>query len=209
MFATSAAPSLFPVPSSAAYVGWVKAAEIAEATASKENKKPADRAFVKKGMTQEDARRRREETTVVLRKTKRDDAVMQKRRLGTQGQLAKTQEKTPPITPTITTTGIGLFNQKTQGCSSELQNMPAWMEALNADQATHHKLQAVTAIRKLLSITDEPPTQEIIDYGVVPKMVALLTPENPPQLQVCLGSLSLSLSLSISSVHVRVRVCFV
>mmetsp|Transcript_3642 Transcript_3642/g.8635 ORF Transcript_3642/g.8635 Transcript_3642/m.8635 type:complete len:567 (-) Transcript_3642:324-2024(-) len=125
----------------------------------------------KKGIDQEDARRRRDEIGIKLRKEKRE-AQLAKRRMRSErkGGLGSSSGQ-------AWTGGSGSGMSSTMypdgDLREKLKRLPELCQQLMSSdpQAQHH---AVTAFRKLLSIERNPPIQQVIDSGVVPRLVQLL-----------------------------------
>ncbi|OQR99072.1 importin alpha 1 subunit-like protein [Achlya hypogyna] len=119
----------------------------------------------KKGIDTDETRRRREETTVMIRKTKKDEQVNQRRRM-----VAGT-----------TTTDETVFTG-TPGAQAYLQQLPEMVEQVHSSDP-EVQLAAVTKFRKLLSIENNPPIQEVINMNVVPLFTSFLSFEQHPKLQ--------------------------
>jgi len=66
--------------------------------------------------------------------------------------------------------------------SSNLQEFDSLIAAVRSSDPGK-QLEATTSIRKLLSIEHNPPIQEVIDAGIVPRLVDFLTANDYPQLQ--------------------------
>jgi len=121
----------------------------------------------KKGIDQEESRRRREEVTIELRKAKRDQQ-LQKRRQKAGGIATTSPEKSS------TSSSLSIGVRHTAEIEEKLKLLPQLVEGINSDQATN-QVECVTHFRKLLSIERNPPIQEVIDCGVVPRLVHFLT----------------------------------
>ncbi|OQS02580.1 importin alpha-2 subunit, partial [Thraustotheca clavata] len=119
----------------------------------------------KKGIDTDETRRRREETTVMIRKTKKDEQVNQRRRMVT----GPTQVEESAFAPT-------------PGAQAYLQQLPEMVEQVHSSDI-EVQLQAVTKFRKLLSIENNPPIQEVINMNVVPLFTTFLSYEQHPKLQ--------------------------
>lgn len=130
--------------------------------AFRSNVKPA-RAF-KKGIDSEESRRKREEVTIQLRKAKRDE------------QVAKRRQATIPDA----TQSMG--SDTNEEIQMKLQALPKLKEGVFSEDP-NLQLECVTHFRKLLSIERNPPIQEVIDCGVVPRLVQFLTYHNNHSLQ--------------------------
>ncbi|KAG0488092.1 hypothetical protein HPP92_006903 [Vanilla planifolia] len=111
----------------------------------------------------EEGRRRREDNMVEIRKSKREENLQKKRR---EGMLAHP------------------FPASADGFTVEkkLESLPAMMAGVYADDSSL-LLDATTQFRKLLSIERNPPIEEVIRSGVVPRFVEFLTRDDFPQLQ--------------------------
>jgi len=132
----------------------------------------------KKGVDQEEGRRRRTETTIQLRKEKKED------------QLAKRRNQTlasSSISPesyhqaTVFNSGINnTINRPTQNPAA-LQ-IPENLSCIYSEDPTL-QLKATQHFRRLLSIEKSPPIKEVIDSGIVPKLVEFLQRHDNPSLQ--------------------------
>ncbi|KAL4311516.1 hypothetical protein GQ457_01G021010 [Hibiscus cannabinus] len=105
----------------------------------------------------EEGRRRREENLVGIRKTKREERLVKKRR---EGHFIFYQYHHHSI-PNV--------NLMVKGVSSD-------------DPAL--QLEATSLLRKLLSMERSPPIQQVIEAGIVPRLVDFLDNHHDPQLQV-------------------------
>jgi len=117
----------------------------------------------KKGVDPDEARRKREDAAVQLRKVTRDEALQKKR-----------------------------MTDDLPGAAAMMAGMPAMQE--NDSQITtlvktvatdnpQDQFQATQALRKLLSVEQNPPIQEVINTGVVPRLVEFLKDISRPELQ--------------------------
>lgn len=122
----------------------------------------------KKGIDAEESRQKRVEVTVQLRKQNRDEQVMKRR--GAVGETGKPDENTvvnnAENRPTVT-------KLNSSDVQTRLKNLPNLVAAVNSEDPVQ-QLEAATEFRKLLSIEKNPPIQQVIDTGVVPRLVALL-----------------------------------
>mmetsp|Transcript_16124 Transcript_16124/g.31600 ORF Transcript_16124/g.31600 Transcript_16124/m.31600 type:complete len:523 (-) Transcript_16124:143-1711(-) len=122
----------------------------------------AQRSF-KKGIDAEESRRKREEMTIQLRKQKRDEQVVKRR----QANPASPGGTAPPLTIDV---------------QERLKILPQLCQAIGSDDP-NQQLDAAIQFRKLLSIERNPPIQEVIETGVVPRLVQFLTYQNNTDLQ--------------------------
>lgn len=124
----------------------------------------------KKGLDQDDGRRRRSETTTILRKQKQEEQMKEKRRIN-----AVESETTPNVQNNAPQSQP---NQVTATLSSIIEYKN---NIFSADPAL--QVRATQQFRRLLSIEKNPPIQNVIDAGVVPRLVQFLTANDSPGLQ--------------------------
>lgn len=118
----------------------------------------------------EDIKRNRNEMHDALRKEKRDNIHKSKRCLdnelpesGGTTDSAHSQESSKPIVIDLPSVCAKVFKDDAQAC-----------------------LEGVTMLRRLLAIKGPTPIQEVIDTGVLPRLISCLSAKNFPQLQVLL-----------------------
>jgi len=111
-----------------------------------------------------DARREREGVTISIRKNKREESIKKRRNL----DLIHTGDPAPSF-----------FGG---GDAGGLQQIEALVAAVKCNNRAK-QLEATTQFRKLLSIEHNPPIQDVIDAGVVPRLVEFLNYTDVPQLQ--------------------------
>jgi hypothetical protein len=127
----------------------------------------------KKGVDEDEGRRRREETSVQIRKQKRSQRLNQRRKMGTPKQ-----------------NGVGALGNGVgaspgnldQQLASKLQKLPEMVAGVMS-QDPKLQFECTTQFRKLLSIERNPPIQEVINAGVVPRFVEFLSKHDKPPLQ--------------------------
>ncbi|KAL8094499.1 hypothetical protein AgCh_036144 [Apium graveolens] len=112
----------------------------------------------------DEGRRRREDNMVEIRKNRREENLMKKRREGVQA----------PQLENLSATAV-LLEQR-------LESIPAMVASVFSDDG-HLRLEATAYFRKLLSIERNPPIEEVIKTGVVPRFVDFLGRDDYPQLQ--------------------------
>jgi len=113
----------------------------------------ARKADFKKPVDGFDARKKREENAIRIRKEKRIESFQKKRNVAGLGDTFED------------TQGLGVLVEMV------LQNNPTL------------QLDATTKIRKLLSIENNPPIQDVINSGIVPRLVDFLGRTSAPALQ--------------------------
>ncbi|KAF1002554.1 importin subunit alpha-like [Apium graveolens] len=109
----------------------------------------------------DEGRRRREDNMVEIRKNRREESLLKKRREGLQAHQ---------------------FNSTAAQLEKKLEGLPAMVAGVWSDDG-NMRLEATTHFRKLLSIERNPPIEEVIQSGVVPRFIEFLGRDDYPQLQ--------------------------
>lgn len=148
----------------------------------------AQRSF-KKGIDSEESRRKREEVTIQLRKQKRDEQVAAKRRNATPQAQGTTELKNNSM------------NEKAD-IEQKLAMLPQLVQGIHTDDPMQ-QVECATHFRKLLSIERNPPIQEVIDSGIVPRLVQFLNFHHNYNLQFE-AAWALTNIASGTSVHTKV-----
>lgn len=130
-------------------------------------KKKKNRVGVKKGINGKECMERRRGTVVQLRKNVREEQ-MQKRRAGATGGPAPDKKAEAKATNIVDPA------QVTTPALSELNSLK---QALHS-QSVKDVITAAIKFRKLLSLQDSPPIQQVINAGVVPRMLELIKKGN-------------------------------
>lgn len=125
----------------------------------------------KKGIDAEETRQKRVEVTVQLRKQNRDEQVMKRR--GAVGETASKPDENTNVSNTENRPVEAVAKITSTNIQERLKELPRLVESLNSNDTTR-QLEAATEFRKLLSIEKNPPIQQVINTGVVPRLVALL-----------------------------------
>lgn len=125
------------------------------------------------GMTTEELRRRREQNQVEIRKNKREDSLNKRRNLAEVSGSTPTGAAGPSVmSPPPPAPADGPeFLQKLSNLSQTL-----YSPDLNA------RFRAVRDFRKMLSREQNPPIDQVIECGVVPRMVEILGGRDLPAL---------------------------
>eukprot|EP00595_Chromulina_sp_UTEXLB2642_P000224 CAMPEP_0196761652 /NCGR_PEP_ID=MMETSP1095-20130614/962_1 /TAXON_ID=96789 ORGANISM="Chromulina nebulosa, Strain UTEXLB2642" /NCGR_SAMPLE_ID=MMETSP1095 /ASSEMBLY_ACC=CAM_ASM_000446 /LENGTH=535 /DNA_ID=CAMNT_0042111497 /DNA_START=62 /DNA_END=1669 /DNA_ORIENTATION=- len=130
----------------------------------------------KKGIDSADARKNRSETSFQIRKEKKENQI-QKRRFA---------DGAPPVTTDLSLFQIPMTNTSTGGSNGQAQVSTQYIQACTAnlystDPAT--VLKATQQFRRILSIEKNPPIQQVIEAGVIPRLVEFLQQNDNPPLQ--------------------------
>jgi len=127
------------------------------------------RRSLKKGIDADKSRRNRNDTQVQIRKSKREEG-LQKRR-ATKQQETTTSNVVPSLTTEASNETLNSI-KKTYGAS----DIPRLKGLLQKSTVTSEELlEAVQGFRKMLSIEDKPPVEEVIECGAVPMFVRMLS----------------------------------
>ncbi|POM76876.1 Importin alpha-2 subunit [Phytophthora palmivora] len=118
----------------------------------------------KRGIDTDEIRRRREDTTIQIRKNRRGERVNQRRR-----KIPMTPMQTSDV-PMRSHNGVSV---------SDLPKIAAMIQSLDPMEQSN----AVSKLRRLLSLESNPPIQEVINLGVVPLLVEFLKQHDRPEMQ--------------------------
>jgi len=157
--------------------------------------KGADRkgAF-KKTLDAEEGRRRREETTIQIRKTKKDARLAKRRNMPTGGPSSPTpagmaaasmlmNSGDNTYSSMVDTQGQGFGARPSAAVNaSKLEQLPQMVNGVMGNDPAV-QTECTTQFRRLLSIEKNPPIQQVIDAGVVPRFVLFLQRDDNPALQ--------------------------
>ncbi|GAU37468.1 hypothetical protein TSUD_207040 [Trifolium subterraneum] len=122
------------------------------------NDKPNPRRRYKTAVHAEDCRRRREDDMIEIRKNKREESLQKKRREGEASSQFPTVEH------------------------NEIDSLTAMVAGVRSNDASA-QLEATKKFRTILSRDRNPPIDEVVESGVVPRFVEFLVREDMPQLQ--------------------------
>lgn len=131
----------------------------------------------KKGIDALEGRRRRTETTISLRKNKKDQGIAKRRAM--------------TVTPAMPAATIGELNESTNRTASEdlkktytAADIPSLMAALNQPNIPDDTLlETVRGFRKVLSVEENPPVNEVLACGALPAFVQMLALDDKPKIQ--------------------------
>jgi Importin beta binding domain len=116
------------------------------------------RKAMKTGVDSESCRRRRGDTAVSISKSKREEGLAKRRNL----KIATAEEPTVAGSPV-------------KPAASTVADLPKLKKDMLVAETA---LQSVAAVRKLLSVVDNPPVAEVISCGMVPMLIAALGSDN-------------------------------
>jgi HEAT repeat protein len=124
------------------------------------NSTEARKSSFKKGIDQEKGRRNRNDTAISIRKAKKEQGLAKRRNC----QINNLVKAEAPVTATT--------------MDATLANLPALVAGVNAADKSMN-LEAVRAIRRLLSAENDPPVPQVIQTGVLPRFVEFLAVDDP------------------------------
>jgi HEAT repeat protein len=125
----------------------------------------------KKGIDSDSSRRRRENVSINIRKQKKEQGLA-KRRNCQINNLVNANTATAVATPT-----------DAGAMAATLDNLPALVAGVNAVGNVQMNLAATRGFRKLLSAEHNPPVSQVIEAGVLPKLVEFLSAAHDTSLQ--------------------------
>mmetsp|Transcript_35748 Transcript_35748/g.64271 ORF Transcript_35748/g.64271 Transcript_35748/m.64271 type:complete len:544 (+) Transcript_35748:75-1706(+) len=131
----------------------------------------------KKATDADDARRKREDAAVQLRKQTREEALQKKR---------MTDEVPSSQQPLANIANVGMSGAAAAGLeeSYAFQTIMALAQTMRNESSTPEAIfQATQQLRKLLSVEQNPPIQETIGTGIVPRLVEFMKDINRTDLQ--------------------------
>eukprot|EP01135_Chromosphaera_perkinsii_P003911 Nk52_evm12s262 gene=Nk52_evmTU12s262 len=126
-----------------------------------------DKNFKNRSLNPEELRRRRNETSVELRKNKRDSHLLKRRNMA--GEVA--EEMDPQLS--------GLDSQSEFSVDQQIEHLLQNVYSDNSEL----QYTGTVKFRKLLSKEKNPPIEDVIRTGVVPRFVEFLQLMQQPQLQ--------------------------
>lgn len=134
----------------------------------------------KKGIDADETRRRREDTTIQIRKNVREDRLNQRRRmvsLGGNGGIDDDAFDFEAVEDGSPHDGAGSGIPRVT--VQDLPKIAAMIQSLDVTEQT----VAVSSLRRLLSLEQNPPIQDVANLGVVPLLVNFLRRHDKPELQ--------------------------
>jgi hypothetical protein len=132
------------------------------------------RKSLKGSIDKAESRRRMANTTISIRKNKRLESVM-KRRV-TESPVRQTATE-GGVTPVSTTT-----ERSQEVIVFRPEMLPGLRQAIMKG-SQEEAYEATSQLRKILSIENQPPIQQVIDCGIVPRLVTFLKFAANPKLQ--------------------------
>jgi len=147
----------------------------------------------KKTLDADEGRRRREETTIQIRKTKKDARLAKRRQMPSGGMGAPTPAGMAAANMLMNSgdsTYSGMLAGQQPGlpqpgraiAASKLEQLPEMVQGVMGNDPAV-QTECTTQFRRLLSIEKNPPIQQVIDAGVVPRFVEFLQRDDNPALQ--------------------------
>lgn len=147
---------------------------------------PQRKKTFKKSIDVDEGRRRREETTLQIRKTKKDVRLAKRRQMpaasacDTPAALAAASIMSSGLVAGAYGTAVPMAEGDNN--SNKLEALPQMVQGVLSNDP-QLQTECTTQFRRLLSIEKNPPIQQVIDSGVVPRFVEFLTRDDNPALQ--------------------------
>ncbi|KAH3745943.1 Importin subunit alpha-1 [Pelomyxa schiedti] len=144
---------------------------------SDEQQRQSHRSAVKQhGLDAGDVRRKREELTVTIRKNKREESLNKRR------NVSDIVSRVPKSTPATAAQQPIATVPVTPDADTEFESLE---EMVKACRGTDPALffPATQSIRQLLSVEHNPPIAEVLDSGILPRLIQFLTANEHPKLQ--------------------------
>lgn len=124
----------------------------------------------KKCIAGDDARRKREDMRLSLRKAKRDEQIQKRRHVGASAASGDDSLSAGGAAGTAPSLALSL------------DTLPSHVQGLlSADPSAN--MDAVVALRKMLSVEKNPPISQVVAMGAVPRLVEFLAQEGRSKLQ--------------------------
>ena len=149
-------------------------------------------------MDGEESRRSREETTLQIRKAKKDARLTKRRQMPTgglssaptpagmaaAGMLISAGDNTyaSMMGADVSADAAGGAGTRATMTAAKLEQLPAMVQGVMGNDPAI-QTESTTQFRRLLSIEKNPPIQQVIDAGVVPRFVEFLQRDDNPALQ--------------------------
>lgn len=141
-----------------------------------------NRSGIKKGIDNEESRKNRANVTISLRKKNREEQ-MQKRRMNTLSKSSTNDENTNCMNTGINFPTAGSLPKLSKSdIKQRLSNINQLVTKLGSNDPTE-RLQATVEFRRMLSVEDSPPIQDVINSGVVPRLMEFLNYSKEEKLQ--------------------------
>jgi len=131
----------------------------------------------KKGVDADEARRKREDVQVQLRKQTRDEA-LQKKRMIDEFSVANI----PQLNGVPNAVDDGQMETCASGVAPAIEQIPALSQMILSEDP-QAQFETTQHFRKLLSMKQNPPIQEVIMAGLVPRFIQFLQKGDNKQLQ--------------------------
>lgn len=126
------------------------------------------RRALKKGIDADKGRRRRDETRIQIRKTKKEEGLQKRRAM-------VSKETVPAVQESTMLSNSSLSNPQLSGGVADI---PVHMSILQKPESSNEeKLLAIQGFRKMLSLQEKPPVQQVLEAGALPLFVQLLNHE--------------------------------
>jgi len=141
-----------------------------------------NRSGVKKGIDNDVSRKNRAEVTISLRKKNREEQML-KRRMGASTPATENNENVNSMNMNgSSSTSTSLPKLSKSDIKQRLTNIDQLVSKLHSNDP-NDRLHATIEFRRMLSVEDSPPIQDVINSGVVPRLMEFLSYNNEEKLQ--------------------------
>jgi len=144
--------------------------------------KPQQHRAVKKGLDNDDSRRKRADVTISLRKKNREEQLQKRRMASLPQQKQVNNENSNCLNTSDGFSSSSLPKLTKSDINQRLSNINDLVRGVNSNDPTE-RLRATIEFRRMLSVEDQPPIQNVINSGVVPRLMQFLTFGNEQKLQ--------------------------
>jgi hypothetical protein len=135
------------------------------------------RSEFKKGIDALEGRRRRSETSISIRKNKKDEGIA-KRRLALPPAMSVAINESAAMDGGARSDPM---EAKTVYTVADIPSLKAKLSQPNIDDAA--LLEVIRGFRKMMSVEDNPPVDEVLESGVLPAFVQMLQLNDKPKIQ--------------------------
>jgi len=138
------------------------------------------RCGVKKGIDNDDLRRKRADVTIELRKKNREEQILKRRMNGIRSNGKVNDENFNILNSSQNRSCLPVLTKN--DINNRLSNISSLVKAINSSDS-RKRYTATVEFRRMLSVEEQPPIQEVINSGVVPRLMKFLSFDDDYKLQ--------------------------